>query len=223
MLTSPWGTQTPPKGWQFHQSHMKWDMPAPVSQTLDSAAQLVLKVRLKNPAITAANKLSTNLDAIKDELIVFNALANHVPVGPVLPKSEPRRLLPQVVQDAAAAVKDVALDGANLLEWLADGQAVPAAQSAQRALVCSECPENDKQLAGRWYMVPVSEMLRKALEKRSDLKLSTPYDEKLGSCRACHCVLPLKVHPPIDRVMKRMTPEKISKLDPKCWILREMK
>lgn len=218
-MINPFGTKTPPGGWVFYQPQLKWTLPNPVSHTVASAATEILKVRRKNPAITLQHRLSTNRQDVEEELIAFNA--KRLGVDTTLPKPLPRRLLPQVVEDLAAAVKEAAQDGANLIEWLADGKAVSPDQSSNRAAVCTSCPENDLELAGRWYMVPVSESLRKALEKRSDMKLATPYDEKLGSCRACKCVLPLKVHSPIDRIMKGMTPEKFGRLWEKCWIRSE--
>lgn len=224
MLTSPWGTNTPPHGWRFRQAHLKWDMPAPVSQTLDSAAQQIRKVRVKNPAITAANRLSTNLEAIKDELIQYNALLNGVPVGPVLPKSEPRRLLPQVVQDAAAAVVRVAQGSGAILDWLnAGAPSVPQEQATARAHTCAMCPKLDRGEIGKWFTVPAAEMLRKAVARLQDKKLETVYDGQLGLCTVCQCPMKLKVHMPIVSIMAHTKPDVYAELDPVCWIRSETK
>lgn len=221
MLTSPWGTQSPPHGWRFRQAVMKWDMPAPVSQTLDSAAQQILKVRVKNPAITAANKLSTNLDSIKDELITYNALLNGVPVSPVLPKSEPRRLLPQVVQDAAAAVKRTAQGSGAILDWLnAGAPSVPQEQANSRAQTCVACPKLDRE-SGKWFTIPAAELLRKALDKLGR-KLETPFDSQLGQCSVCLCPMALKSHMPLyPWIMPKTKPEVYAEFPPNCWIRRE--
>lgn len=194
-------------------------MPNPVSQTLSSATTEVLKVRTKNPAITLNHKLSVNRAEVEWELITYNAKRTGVDLGP---KSSPRRgMLPAAVEAVVSAVKMAANAGANAVEWIKNGQAVPPDLSTRRAFVCSGCPCNDMELAGRWYMVPVSEAVRTALEQRADLKLSTPYDDKLGSCSACHCPMPVKVHEPLDLILKHTSEEVKAKLDKRCWILHE--
>ena len=221
MLNNPWGSTVPPQGWQFRQPQMNWDMPYPVSQTIDSATKEIIKVRLKNPALTAKHNLSTHFAVVQDELIKFNAMRTGTALAPPTSFTNPLRSLPQAVGVLAAAVKRTAEGGALLLEWEESGQPPVSADTAsRRASFCVECPKNGKGDMTRWYTIPVSEMLRKRMARVHAMKLTTPYDDQLGICEACLCPLALKVWTPMDLIQKRLKAEQRSALWEKCWILK---
>lgn len=122
----------------------------------------------------------------------------------------------------ASRLQNAAGGGEVIVEWLASGaEAVPAELSNKRAAVCADCPLNQKGDLMRFFTLPATEAIRKALNARRDMKLSTPDDYRLGICEACQCPMRLKVHFPIDRIRSKLKPEVQARLDPRCWITKE--
>lgn len=142
--------------------------------------------------------------------------------------SAPHR--PGLLASAVGGVKKLLAGGSVLLEWLGEGGvAVPAEQSAARARVCTNrpdgqpCPKNGK---GDWtalFTQEASERIRRQLSIRNDMKLTTPDDDKLGVCDACLCPLKLKVHTPLEKILKHTSAKVRAELDPGCWVLAEEK
>jgi len=200
---------------------MNWEMPFPVSQTEGSAVKEIIKVRLKNPAITEKHKLPTNFDAVRDELIKFNAARTGMALAPPASFQSPRRSLPQAVEALAVAVSKTAQGAALLLEWEESGLPPESAETAsKRASICVQCPKNGKGELTRWYTVPVAEMLRKRMARVHAMNLTTPQDDQLGVCEACQCPLKLKVWTPMNIIKKRLKPEQEKELWRDCWITR---
>lgn len=221
MLNNPWNTTTPPGGWQFRQPQFNWQMPFPVSQTIDSATKEIIKVRLKNPAITSKHNLPTHFAVVQDELIKFNAMRTGTALAPPTSFINPLRSLPQAAGVLAAAVKKTAQGAALLLEWEESGLPPESVDIAtKRASVCTSCPKNGKGDLTRWYTIPVSEMLRKRMERVHAMNLKTEHDEQLGVCTACECPLRLKVWTPMNLIKSRLKPEQRNELWINCWILK---
>lgn len=220
---------TPPGGWQFYQPQTGWAMPNPISVTLSQATTLLLQHRMKNPAVAQKFGLILNADQVKEEIKAFQRKRLNIP-EPSLPKSSLRRPLPQVVGDAVAAVVKTASGAAFMLDWeMSNLPPVSPDRSARRALQCAQgdngnpCPHNQKGDFTRWYTVPVSEMLRKRIERLKNLDLKTPYDDSINVCTACECPLRTKVHGPLELILKNLKPAAREALWPKCWILSEEK
>ena len=221
MIPNPWNSSTPPNGWHFRQPQMGWEMPAPVSQTVRSAVTAILKMRLKNPALTSKHNLSTNPDHIEEELIKFNAARLGVDLSPTIPFTVPRRSLPQSVEVAVAAVKKTAQGASVLLEWEESGLPPVDKETAEkRASICVQCPKNGKGDFTRWYTIPVSEMLRKRMQRVHSMNLTTTHDESIGVCEACLCPLRLKVWTPMSVIKKNLTDQQSKELWGPCWILK---
>ena len=70
-------------------------------------------------------------------------------------------------------------------------------------------------------VAPVAALLKKQLEEREQLKLSTTLDDQIGFCDACGCPLKTKLHIPIEVIRKHMKQPEIDRLDARCWILKE--
>jgi hypothetical protein len=140
---------------------------------------------------------------------------------PVVPFLPPLPHLPSRLQNVVG--------GASLLvEWIASGaDAVPAEKSAERAKTCAEmepgkrCPFNEEGDFLRFFTQPLANAIHREVERKKELKLDTPYDEKLGVCSVCSCPLTLKVHVPLDLIVSRMKPEIRGALHPNCWILKQ--
>jgi len=119
-------------------------------------------------------------------------------------------------------LKTVAMGASGPLDWYLSGRpAVIPELSTGRAARCVACPNNGEGPLTQFFTEPIAEFIKKQIEKRRDYHLITPYDAALGVCTACYCVLSLKVHEPLDLVLKHLSAKNHDKLWEKCWILHE--
>lgn len=217
-------TQTPPQGWSYYQPQTRWTLPNPVSVTFDQAVMLIIKHRQANPAITIQFRLATDFNSVAAELDAYTRTRLGMPPISV-PKPTPPPAVPQLsgaVQAGVAAVKKIAAGAALLMEWEESGMP-PASQaiSQDRANTCVTCPKNEQGKGLTDYFTgPLSEKLRARYARLFALNLTTTHDDKLNVCSACLCPLRLKVHTPIELILKRLKPEQRAELDPRCWILK---
>lgn len=214
----------PSGGWQWFQPQTGWSAPNPIGNTFDQQVSNILKHRLANRALVAQHNLSLDRASIESELEAFNAKRLGIP-DPKAPPPPLRQSLSAGAKDAVAAVRKLAAGAVFLLEWEQSG--IPPATSeasAARAAICAGCPKNDPGGFSKYFTQPVSEMYRKKMERLTALKLSTPSDDKLEVCAACLCPLKLKVHAPMELILKHLKPEQRAELNqenPKCWVLSE--
>lgn len=203
-------------GWQFYEAalgknYMNWDF--------GTICMEIQAGRKGNPRF----KLNTSMASIENEVDERNALRMQkiqggdtyiITDGDLSPKMSP--LSP--FQGLRAAVAGAS----TIVEWIASGaEAVKPILANHRAQVCTLCPLNDQ---GDWtahFTEPVSNAIRKALSQRSEWKLATAFDAKLGVCSACLCPLPLKVHVPIQNILKRIPKDSFDRLHEACWIRAE--
>lgn len=213
--------ELPNGGWAYYQSQTGWSVP--FGLTFSQVVDAIIKHRLANRAVQIRHQLALDPDTVANELEQFTAKRLGLP-DPTLPKSQPGRSLSQVASASAVGLLRVAQGAAPTLEWLGSGrEAVPHDVAELRAEFCVACPMNDTQRQiVDWFTVPTSNMIKKALELRTDLKLSTKFDDKLGVCRACSCPLGLKVWAPSDVILKYLKPEVRADLakGKNCWILK---
>lgn len=103
-------------------------------------------------------------------------------------------------------------------------EAVPAETSASRAEVCAKCPLNSPEDLTKWFTVPAAELIKRRIERAQSRRLTTPKDDLLHLCTACHCPLKLKCHVPIQWIAKRLTDEQKERLKggKDCWIISEI-
>lgn len=219
-------SEFPPGGWEFFQPQTKWSAPTPKSSTFDQTVNLIIKHRMANPAVTAANRLSTDPVAVGNELEDYTRARRGLPLmNDLLPKPTPPAQAPSMsgaVLGAVAAVKKIAAGAGLLLEWEESG--LPPADQAtsdSRALLCSDCPKNEQgKSLTEIFTVPMANLIQRRYERLEQLELKTPHDEKLKVCQACLCPLRLKVHAPMELILKRLKPDQRAELDPRCWILK---
>jgi hypothetical protein len=216
--------ECPPNGFQHKEKTSGWFL-----QTWDFNLLVdeTIKHRRANPQL----KLSTIKSQVEDEIDTENAIrvlaikgaeiyvvSGGGPVPkPILPRNLPNRLA------AVVGAGKKLVSGAELLEeWLGSGGKPESENVANsRAMVCAQCPKNGSGGLLRYFTEAASERIRRTLEIKNDMSLSTPFDEKIGVCEACLCPLKLKVWAPLDLVKKHLTPEAWEDLDPTCWILNE--
>lgn len=135
-------------------------------------------------------------------------------------KAERQGVLARLAESAAAHK----IGAETLLDWLGHG-AIPVETELayRRALICANCRLNEKI---KWYefiKTGVAKAIIMQERLRNGAGLSTIYDEKLGSCRACKCYLKLKVWVPLSHIEDNLDRAQVKKLDPDCWVLTESK
>jgi hypothetical protein len=213
----------PPGGWQFYQPETTWRAPNPIANTLTQTTNNLVAMRKKNPAITAKFKLATNVEAAKAEVIKFNRKRLGLSEVAPVPFSEPHSQFGRVgvavaVGDSIAGLKRAAQGTAVVIDWLRSGGA-PVAQdlAEKRAKVCVACPQNQ---LGSWYTIAPAQLIKETLEARKDLKLATPFDDKLKSCNVCRCLMALKIWTPLEFILGKTKPEIMAEFPSNCWIAK---
>jgi hypothetical protein len=106
-----------------------------------------------------------------------------------------------------------------LTSWLEDGGPVVTPELAQaRGRICAKCPLN---VTGDWWekisKQPVADVIKKWLEIKNEMKIGVPVEKEVGICRACGCVLRIKIWEPLDYITQHTDPETMSKFVPNCW------
>lgn len=214
----------PSGGWQFFEPSTNWWAPAPVSNTFDQQVINIIKHRRANPAATAKYHLATDPGSVGNELEAFTRKRLNLPeVAPpkILPPQHPSYRPP--VAGVITDIKKLAAGAGLLMEWEESGlPPAPAEKATARAATCATCPKNSSKQFGQWFTGPLSELLRRKIQRLNEMALTTPSDAQLGVCSACLCPLRLKVHTPFELIAKRFKPEHKAELDPRCWILAEL-
>lgn len=220
----------PPNGWTFRQPETGWTAPTPMSDSFDQTVNKIIAHRRQNPRFN----LLTDFDSVASDLEIHTCARlgndpNWCTQGDPQKKtswtSPPQQVF--VPPKPAAVAPSVrikrARDGVWILkEWLGQGAVPVAASLAQtRADICLTCPKNVE--AGDWITLitgSVAETIRAIRNLKSEMKLSVSGEEKLKTCDACGCDLPLKVHVPIEHLNEGTSAESKAKLDPRCWQLK---
>lgn len=227
-ILQSWG----PGGWSFFQPQTNWHAPGPLENTFQQQVDNIVKMRQANPRFN----LSTDPAVVAAELEAYtiarwsqmysrHGMAKFLAGSTEEVKKKESSTTPtsrSLLRGAAAAA---GIDTRSLEEWLGAG-GVPVSQELAdaRGAVCVSCRANE----GGWertLTVPAARAVRAYLEHKHRMKLETPHDAKLQSCKACKCVLTLKVWQPIQHIKDDTTPETFEKhreYNPECWVLKEL-
>lgn len=120
-------------------------------------------------------------------------------------------------------VRKTAAGAAILKEWVGAGLTpVDSSLANGRALICSACPKNTP---GNWWAKAtgaVASAIRIQMQFKNNIAITTPLDDKLGTCVVCLCNLPLKVWCPTDLVRNHTTEEQLALMPHVCWIKQEL-
>lgn len=240
-----------PVGWKFKQPQISpKDI---VAHSFALLVREVVKLRRANPGLSKQYALSTDVDAVSAEVEEFVAArCKAAGYDGFITDGGPNAPFPQAPQqwqhlqsggNAAGAgqpskppswfrsLGQVGTGLRTLADWLgSEGKPVANELSSSRAGTCSNidgtgkmCPKNLSGDLTSFFTKPASELIRRQLSERNDLKLTTPYDDKLGVCDACGCPLKLKVHCPVEFILAHIPKGGEADLDPRCWILKEKK
>jgi hypothetical protein len=117
----------------------------------------------------------------------------------------------------------------TLADWLGhDGVPVAKELSEKRASICASggpdgkrCQFNMEGDLTSFFTKPASELIRRQLAERNEMKLETSHDANLGVCDGCGCPLKLKVHCPLEFIKKHIPAGGEANLSSFCWITKE--
>jgi hypothetical protein len=219
-----------PNGYSFYLPEVKWKAPGNFPSFTRVCDELQRVVQA-NPFLAQKNKWPTDRKGIEEWVDLYNATVcarmgwdEYIAAegSPTLPKSTPQhqQATLQSLKAAAVAAKELVAGAKTLIAWEESGEPPVAPEvSTARAIICAGCPLNSKGGLETWFTVPASELIRRRVEKAQKRGLTTPRDDALNICTACHCPLKLKVHIGLAWIEKRLTPEQKGRLDPRCWIL----
>lgn len=224
-----------PYGMTFYLPALKWTPKPAKGASFNQICDQLEAVIKANPAMAAQNKWPKTKPEIENWVDFYNATLcekmgwegytlGEEAAGLSLPKvlSPSQRESLKNLTAAAERAKELIAGARSLIEWDDSGEeAVPAETSASRAEVCAKCPLNSSEDLTKWFTVPAAELIKRRIERAQSRRLTTPKDDLLHLCTACHCPLKLKVHVPIAWVRKRLTDEQKARLDTSCWILHE--
>ena len=222
----------PPGGWMYTESFIpQWTAPP---GSFDTVVRAVIALRQGNRALTAQHNKSTDYEVVSNEVDEFNAqrMLSHGweafvadggtgPPNPVFSHPQRLRRSPGVV----GIVRRAATVGVGMIRdlWLGDSlKPVSPELSEKRAQVCVVCPrhDGDKEFIDK-LTAEAAKGVRALMQAKYDMELKTSVDDKLGMCRACGCVLPLKVHVSLEVAKKKLKPGDFEQLHETCWIRHE--
>lgn len=222
MLKNP--QQQIPGGFVFFQPETRWS-PAPFS-SLDSITAQLMAHRQGRPDLVQKHHWPTAREQVYAEVMAFNiAHCQRMNWRDYLLGADENAVpFPQRTLNPLQKLKNVAAGAEVLIEWIESGaEAVTSELANNRAQTCSTCPENKSGGWESWFTVPASNAIRKTMERRKDMKLETPFDDKLHVCSVCLCPLALKVHLKLEQILKNLPKETKGRLPPHCWIVTEDK
>lgn len=121
-------------------------------------------------------------------------------------------------------IKNTTSGAAVIADWLGEGGVpVPDWQAEARASVCERCPLNREPFWWEKAKTKVAETVKSHLAVKGKLGFVVFNESRLGICKPCGCVLPLKVWVPIKHIREHTTPEVIQRLPQKnCWLRTEL-
>jgi hypothetical protein len=220
-----------PGGMGFYLPELKWS--ARKGSSFHSIADQLERVILANKALAIKNRWPRARKDIEDWVDAYNATVcarmgwDHyiMPSGSTsTPKSDSRHLQETLrsLSAAAAKAKELVAGARTLMEWEDSGDPpVPPELALKRAIICANCPLNDPGDLTKWFTVPAAELIRRRIARAQSRNLTTVRDDQLHTCMACSCPLKLKVHVPINWVVKELPPARRARLHDSCWILAE--
>lgn len=198
--------------------------------SFDALVNRVIELRRANPRFNLSIDKTTVTNAVDEYtasyMLTLRGGENYV-MQDSLP-SPPSFSQPQASRPNSAAVVGKAARASVgvkvLLDWLGSGLVpvdLPLAES--RAATCVACPMNKQGDFFQRIEASVARRIKNTIELKNSMSLKTTQEDKLFTCQACDCWMPLKVWTPLKHIIETDTPEHRTQLDPKCWILSETK
>jgi hypothetical protein len=109
----------------------------------------------------------------------------------------------------------------SLTHWILSGHKPVAPEVAEaRARICAICPLNEIEDLYESAKGVAARVIKAALRRKHEMKLTTAYTKDLHVCGACGCDLQLLVHAPSETLD---TEKHLAELHVNCWQLLELK
>lgn len=113
-------------------------------------------------------------------------------------------------EDAAPVARNFADELRNdvrglrvLAEWLGSGgYPVSRSQANCRALICLNCPHNQKEKWWEKAKEAIARAIREHMLVKDKLKLRVDIEDEIGMCEMCGCCLRLLVWTPLEHLKK---------------------
>lgn len=193
----------------------------------DAVVKEIMNARVKNKALSIKHNLSMDYNTISGELIEFNRLRLGIPL-PAPPSFFQQSRNSQWLRGAVVAAKDriagtirkLGTGTATLADWIGD-KPVSHELAEQRAAICVGCPQHKQGDLLSFFTRPVSDLIRRQIEEKEKMNLSTSKDSELNICDACGCPMKLKVHVPLEYIMAHIKKPEFDALDERCWMRHE--
>lgn len=212
-----------PNGFVFYQAETGWQ-PARM-QSFETIVQAIIAHRNANPWLKEKNGWPIDPDTVREELDRYNAkVCEHMGWRDYISSAGDAGppLTPPLLQRLLHRGANVVAGKETLVDWIDDGAlAVPAPQSAARAAICTTCPKNGKGDLLSYFTKPAADAIKRTVERKLEMQLTTPHDDQIGVCEVCDCPLSLKVHLPIENISKKMNPVTMAEFPDWCWIRKE--
>lgn len=236
-----------PNGFYFRQVEINWDSRKviglhPSFSTLVSA---VMGARKANPSHAAKHKWATDKAGVENDVELFqvkvclaNGWMNYITsVGggadpvPLSQQASPQESARLAAAGAVARKIWAGVKTSN--DWMDAGDIVPKTQAESRAAVCVECPMNSKEGEGKGLLERLTGLftdqaakaIKRQIERKNEMNLSTPLDGRLFVCTGCLCPLPTKIWSPIKYIKTYTAPDVFADLrdnGKNCWVVKEM-
>lgn len=209
-----------PNGFRFRQPETGWESTRFAS--FDTIVNGLIAHRKANPYLATKNNWPLDYDGVANEVDNYNARVcahfgwtDYIATDESPPPKWQPPGRPSLVKAAAAGAE-------TIMAWLgAGGKPVAQELADSRAQTCLKCPLNSPKTLADIFTVSAQAFIHSQLEKKNEMKLATPYDDKLGVCEACACPMKLKVWTPIAHIRDKMPKEIVPKLHPDCWVTHE--
>ncbi len=218
-----------PNGFVFTQAQTGWDAVKVLGKhpSFDRLVDALVAHRKGNPWVCHKHQLVTDRLAVAEEVDLYNAkicLANGWTDFIVNTEASPPKILPQLPEGggAVAAVKRSTAGIKLVVDWLGSGLKPVAIEIAERrAAICLKCPLNQESNFWQRIGAVAAQQVKKLLEVRNDLNLRLANEDKLFSCQACDCWLPLKLFSNLDHIKANTSEDVKARLHSDCWIKNE--
>lgn len=211
----------PPGGWQFLQPETGFKAPHPGYENRFKTAKTIAAHRRSNPhKFTDFSETKALADL---ETFTWHRLRGD-PKYCIVPATAQPETSPAEKKSPGVMARIARLAGAvkTFRSWIGDGmEPVSYAQAQSRANVCEGCPLNHKGDVLNRIAGTVAGAIKDQMQVKQHLHLEILNEDKLGTCAACECHLPLKVWVPLENIP--FDEELEARLDPGCWILAEKK
>ena len=238
--------QIPGGGYDFRQPEINWSARKVLGlhPSLDAVTRALISARKANPHHAQKHNWALDFNTVLNEVKQYNVkvclaagwTSYVTDGGGGAPLPLPQAASPQE-QKRLAAVAIVArkiwAGVKTSSDWMEKKDFVSSTISEQRASVCVQCPLNnkegsDKNLLERllgFFTEQAAKAIKRQIERKRELSLSTSHDSNLFICDGCLCPLETKVHAPLEYIKRYTEKETLDELKARgrdCWVVKEI-